>query len=80
MNGNETVAAGVVGGVLGFVGTKARRRNAAFFALESLRLVCAAVALASKSWLVGCAYLIALTLGFIQIMHQTRNGAVIPEE
>jgi len=74
------LAAGVVGGVLGFVGTKARRRNAAFFALESLCLLCVAIVLASKSWLVGCAYLLALVLSFIQIMRQTKDGAVIPEE
>jgi uncharacterized membrane-anchored protein YhcB (DUF1043 family) len=74
------LAAGVAGGALGFAGTKARRRNGAFFALEALCLICVIAVLASKSWLVGCAYLVALALGFIQIMRLTKGGAVIPEE
>jgi len=74
------LAAGVAAGVLGFIGTKMHRRGTAFFILEALCLICVAVAFASKSWLIGGLYLIALTLGFIKIMQLTKGGASIPEE
>jgi hypothetical protein len=74
------LAAGVAAGLLGYIGTKMRRRGTAFFILEALCAICIAAAFVSKSWLIAGVYLLALVLGFIKIMQLTKGGAVIPEE
>jgi hypothetical protein len=67
-------------GIIGFAGTKMRKRGAAFFILEALCLALTAVAVLSKSYIVAGLYLLGLTLGFIKIMKLTKGGAIIPEE
>ena len=73
------LALSLAAGVVGFAGTKMRKREAPFFVLEALCLALIAVAFVSKSWIVASLYLLALVLGFIKIMRLTKDGATIPE-
>jgi hypothetical protein len=74
------LALSLAAGVIGFAGTKMRKRGPAFFILEALCLALTVVALVSKSYIVAALYLLGLALGFIQIMKLTKGGAIIPEE
>lgn len=74
------LAVSLAAGALGLIGTRMRRRGPAFYTLNTLCVVCSAAIFASKNWLIGGVYLLALALGFIKIMKLTKGGTIIPEE
>jgi hypothetical protein len=74
------LALSLVAGVVGFIGTKIRKRGALFFALEAICLALTCLSFVSKSWFVAGLFTLGLVLSFIKIMKLTKNGAVIPEE